>query len=310
MRKISYFIVLLFVFSLAACQQNEELAWQEGGEQVFSLTPQLPIDVTTRASISVPSTHQLRCILEVWSRGEAAALAYREEKTVTSGTLPIFKFKLERAAYTCLFWVDFLPRDAAVTEVTTTDGVKYHHYTDACFDTKDLKTVSIMDMQKLLDTDLCDGFYANLQVDNSSETLEYQVELIRPFAKLTLKEADETALATLTGFSTEFDVAASFNVALGEPLGTKKTVKVEKNFEAGSAGELFSCYVFTPSNANGISLGQMDLAFSTTEGNKKSVLAAGTIGLKRNDNKVAQGNLMAGGSSVDPDDPVLTIFKK
>ena len=79
MKKLFLIITTLFAAFLSSCTQEEMANGSAATSKRVSLSAELPGAIAnTRAEISVPATHQLRCILEVWTRGTAtSSLAYR-----------------------------------------------------------------------------------------------------------------------------------------------------------------------------------------------------------------------------------------
>lgn len=303
MKKLYYIMTLMFITLLASCSQ-QELVDQEGAEGRVSISAELPASIAaTRAQIAVPATHQLRCIIEVWTNSTTPALKYRQEVTVASGAFPMFDFALRPGDYNCLMWADFIKKDAATTEMTVED-VTYTHFEDFMYDTSDLRAITIKEEAagNLFDTDLCDGFYATLAIKKNATAVRQTMQLKRPFAKLIVKESNEEKFATLQGMSLECQLPNSFNVATGEPGKEMMTVTHGKTFEQGDASQvLFTEYVFVPST--GLSMGSFLLAFSTSEGNSRCEIPAG-IALKRNQQMVAAGKVMEGGAiETKPDEP-------
>ncbi len=306
MKKLYFIITLIFVTLLASCSQ-EEMVNKETENSRVSISAELPGDIAaTRAQIAIPSTHKLRCIIEVWTKSSSPSLKYREETTVAGGTLPAFDFALRPGDYTCLMWADIIAADAASTEVTTVDGVTYNHFEDTFYDTSDLSRIIIKDATaaNLFDTELCEGFYANLEVKKSATAVDKAVKLTRPFAKLIVKETDAEKFATLTGLTVSFEMPKTFSVATGEPGTENLTAVYSKNF--ASAGDvsyiLYTGYVFTPST--GLSLGSSILTFTTAAGKVACEIPEESIVLKRNQQMTAGGKLMGDGvldPGTDPD---------
>lgn len=304
MKKLYYIMTLMFITLLASCSQ-QELVNQEAAEGRVSISAELPASIAaTRAQIAVPATHQLRCIIEVWTNSASPVLKYRQEVAVASGAFPTFDFALRPGDYNCLMWADFIKKDAATTEMTVED-VAYTHFEDFIYDTSDLRAIAIKEgaTDHLFDTDLCDGFYATLSIKKNATAVQQTMQLKRPFAKLIVKESNAEKFATLEGMSLECQLPNSFNVATGEPGKEMMTVAHEKTFEQGDASQvLFTEYVFAPST--GLSMSSFLLAFNTSEGNSRCEIPAGSIKLKRNQQMVAGGKVMEGGTvTPKPDEP-------
>lgn len=192
MKKLYFIITLLFTVLLASCSQEEPVNGETDNSRV-SISAELPGDIAaTRAQITIPTTHKLRCIIEVWTKSDSPFLKYREEIAVAAGTVPTFDFPLRPGDYTCLMWADFIAADATVSEVTSVDGVTYTHFEDTYYDTSNLHQLTVKDefASNLFDTDLCDGFYAKLEVKKNAAAVNESMKLKRPFAKLIVQETD------------------------------------------------------------------------------------------------------------------------
>ena len=106
MKKLYFIITLLFTVLLASCSQEEPVNGETDNSRV-SISAELPGDIAaTRAQITIPTTHKLRCIIEVWTKSDSPFLKYREEIAVAAGTVPTFDFPLRPGDYTCLMWAD------------------------------------------------------------------------------------------------------------------------------------------------------------------------------------------------------------
>lgn len=306
MKKLYFIITLLFTVLLASCSQEEPVNGETDNSRV-SISAELPGDIAaTRAQITIPTTHKLRCIIEVWTKSDSPFLKYREEIAVAAGTVPTFDFPLRPGDYTCLMWADFIAADAAVSEVTSVDGVTYTHFEDTYYDTSNLHQLTVKDefASNLFDTDLCDGFYAKLEVKKNAAAVNESMKLKRPFAKLIVQETDAEKFATLTGLTVSFEMPKTFSVATGEPGAEMLTAVYDKNFASAEDAPqiLYTGYVFTPST--GLSLGSSILTFTTAAGKSTREIPGESIELKRNQQMTAGGKLMGDGAldtGTDPD---------
>ena len=306
MKKLFFIITLLFTVLLASCSQEEPVNGETDNSRV-SISAELPGDIAaTRAQITIPTTHKLRCIIEVWTKSDSPFLKYREEIAVAAGTVPTFDFPLRPGDYTCLMWADFIAADAAVSEVTSVDGVTYTHFEDTYYDTSNLHQLTVKDefASNLFDTDLCDGFYAKLEVKKNAAAVNESMKLKRPFAKLIVQETDAEKSATLTGLTVSFEMPKTFSVATGEPGAEMLTAVYDKNFASAEDAPqiLYTGYVFTPST--GLSLGSSILTFTTAAGKSTREIPGESIELKRNQQMTAGGKLMGDGAldpGTDPD---------
>lgn len=306
MKKLYFILTLMFTTLLASCSQEEPVNGETDNSRV-SISAELPGDIAaTRAQITIPTTHKLRCIIEVWTKSDSPFLKYREEIAVAAGTVPTFDFPLRPGDYTCLMWADFIAADAAVSEVTSVDGVIYTHFEDTYYDTSNLHQLTVKDefASNLFDTDLCDGFYAKLEVKKNATAVNESMKLKRPFAKLIVQETDAEKFATLTGLTVSFEMPKTFSVATGEPGAEMLTAVYDKNFASAEDAPqiLYTGYVFTPST--GLSLGSSILTFTTAAGKSTREIPGESIELKRNQQMTAGGKLMGDGAldpGTDPD---------
>lgn len=301
MKKVYYIITLMFAVLLASCANNELANTGNEKDDRVSISAEIPGSVVdTRTQITVPSTHQLRSIIEVWTKEDRPELKYRNEVLVDDGATPNFDFALSPGDYRCLVWTDFIKKDAAVTEVTTDDDITYKHFEDFCYDTSDLHNVFIKDEQgaSLFDTDLCDGFFANLELEKSMNPVSRVVKLVRPFAQLIVKEKNAGKFAALKSMQVNYEIPKGFNVATGEPVTGMMTAVYAKSFQTGDNSRvLFTNYLFTPST--GLALGAVTLSL-TTASKATNEIPSGSINLVRNQRMTASGDLIAG-EGVEPD---------
>lgn len=300
MKKLYYILTLTFVTLLAACSQ-EEMVNKETEDNRVCISAELPADIAvTRAQIAVPADYKLRCIIEVWTKSTSPTLKYRQEVAVAGGELPTFDFGLRPGDYSCLMWADFIKKDADTSEVTSGD-VTYTHFEDTFYDTSDLHAVSIKEgaTDHVFDTDLCDGFYATLVIKKNATAVQQTMKMKRPFAKLIVKENDVDKFASLNGMTVECQLPKTFSVATGEPTTEMVTAMYDKTFQPGDDTQvLFTSYVFVPSS--GLSMESFILSFDTDAGKSRCEIPAESINLKRNQQLVAAGKLMEGGT-VEPE---------
>lgn len=106
-------MTLIFMSLMASCSQ-EEIVNRETENKRVSISAEFPGNIaSTRASISIPTTHKLRCIIEVWEAEKNPELKYRNEMTVEGGVVaPTFDFALKPGEYNCLIWADLIKKDA------------------------------------------------------------------------------------------------------------------------------------------------------------------------------------------------------
>lgn len=285
---------------MASCSQ-EEIVNRETENKRVSISAEFPGNIaSTRASISIPATHKLRCIIEVWEAEKNPELKYRNEMTVEGGVVaPTFDFALKPGEYNCLIWADLIKKDAVTSEVTIGDEVTYTHFEDTYYDTSDLNSVKVKDAKALFDTDLCDGFFMSMQLKKSDTPVQKVVKLVRPFAKLIVKENEAEKFATLQKISVSYEMPEAFNVATGEPTAEKVSGLYEKTFTSGDVSRiLFTSYRFVPSTETTVS--SSTLSFKTAAGTIRCEIPGDVITLKRNQQMTAGGNLISGGG-IEPE---------
>lgn len=300
MKKLYFIMTLIFMSLMASCSQ-EEIVNRETENKRVSISAEFPGNIaSTRASISIPATHKLRCIIEVWEAEKNPELKYRNEMTVEGGVVvPTFDFALKPGEYNCLIWADLIKKDAATSEVTIGNEVTYTHFEDTYYDTSDLNSVKVKDAKALFDTDLCDGFFMSMQLKKSDTPVQKVVKLVRPFAKLIVKENEAEKFATLQKISVSYEMPEAFNVATGEPTAEKVSGLYEKTFTSGDVSRiLFTSYRFVPSTETTVS--SSTLSFKTAAGTIRCEIPGDVITLKRNQQMTAGGNLISGGG-IEPE---------
>ena len=305
MKKIVYILVALFMTLFVACTQEESVETLNGDSRVnFSL--KLPSSVaSTRAAITVPASYKMRCILEVWTADDEPMLKHREEQAIEGGATPSIDFKLQAGDYTCLIWTDFIAADAAEEQITTEDGLTYTRYADTFYNTENLKSITIKDVNgaNLFDTDACDAFFARIDLEKKSEAVAQTVTLTRPLAKLVFKEDDAEQFSLLTKLRASYQVPSGFNVATGEPLSSMQSLNfIKKDIDKDNAGRvLFSNYVFIPSDAK-LEMETISFQFSLGSTVLNREIPAGAVALTRNQQLNVKGELIGDGTFV-PEEP-------
>lgn len=301
MKNLFVIITVIFMSLFTSCSKEEMMNSTEESNRVC-IFAELPKDAAaTRAQIGIPATHKLRCIIEVWTKEDSPVLVHREEVAVEAGAIPPFEFALKSGDYNCLMWADFIKKEAGTTPVTS-EGVTYDHFEEIYYRTDDLHAVTIIDenAENLFDTDLCDAFFAQLELKKEESGVSEQLKLARPFAQLIVKEKDATKFGELKKMRAIYDVPKGFNVAMSEPTSETMSAVYEKTFEEDDKSQiLFTNYIFAPSATSGKALGTMALSF-TTNSKVNCEIAAGSVIIKRNEKANASGNLITEGT-IDPD---------
>lgn len=301
MKNLYFVVILVFLSLLTSCSREEVMHSAEESDRVCIFPEFFEGTAVTRAQIHIAATHKLRCIIEVWTKEASPVLVYRDEVAVEAGVIPPFEFKLTEGDYDCLMWADFIEKGAQAAPVTSGD-VTYTHFEEIYYNTSDLHRVSIIDekAENLFDTDLCDAFFAQLELKKEDKGMSEKLKLGRPFAKLTVKEKDVEKFAELKKLRVIYEIPRSFDVSAGEPADEMMDAVLEKEFgEEDDSGVLFSNYIFAPSSPGGKALGTMTFSFAT-KSKLACEVAAGSVVIRRNEKVTASGNLIAEGM-VEPD---------
>lgn len=291
------FWLMALVGLFASCSQDETDALQVDNENNrVSLTASLPDDFAQIGTRALPTAtdHQLRCILEVWTKDQTPTLKQRIEKVGLTGDNVVFDFEIEEGTYNCLFWADFIATDAGNTNATF-GSVNYTHYDDKYYTTNDatngLKAVSILTSAyaSAFNTDARDAFFGQYELKKEAVAVTNPSipALTRPFAKLTIKEKNSVNYGYCSGLTAVYDVPNTFNVSTGTVGNT--TVQVTCSSKSTESLTLFSDYIFTDATST---LGAIELSFSGSKTFQPVTIPAG-IPLKRNYKTNASGNLIS-----------------
>lgn len=290
-----YLWIIALVGLMTSCSQDETDALQTATESNrVTLTASLPEDfaqIGTRALPAAPTDHKLRCILEVWTQGESPALKYREERVGLTGDNVVFDFTIDEGTYDCLFWADFIGKDAKGLSTTIGD-ISYGHYDDKFYATNNstngLKAISIIENKYAFNTDARDAFFGHYVLEKRTAAVENPSipALTRPFAKLTIKEKNATNYGYCNGLTATYNVPTTFNVLDGTVSGMAQVTCSSKSTESQT---LFSDYILTDASST---LGSIDLTFTGTKDLQSVTIPAG-IPLKRNYKTNAAGSLIS-----------------
>ncbi len=292
-----YLWIVALVGLMTSCSQDETDALPtDTNANRVTLTASLPADFAqpqpqSRALPAAPTDHKLRCILEVWTQDPSPALKYREEKVGLSGDNVVFDFTIDEGTYDCLFWADFIGKDAKDLPTTIGD-LSSTHYDDKFYTTNDatngLKAISIINNAYVFNTDARDAFFGHYVLDKQAAAVTNPSidALTRPFAKLTIKEKDPINYSYCSGLTAKYEVPTTFNVLDGTVSGTAQVTCSSKSTEPQT---LFSDYILTDASST---LGSIDLTFTGTKDLQSVTIPAG-IPLKRNYKTNAAGSLIS-----------------
>lgn len=305
-----YLWIIALVGLMTACSQDETDALQTADESnCVTITASLPGDfaqIGTRALPSPANKHQLRCILEVWTKAATPVLKYRKEKTSLSGDNVVFEFTIddEAATYDCLFWADFIATDAATDASASIGSVTYTHYADKYYATNTdngLRAVSITGTDYIKDgyftSDARDAFFSHAELQKQAgASVTLSTSLTRPFAKLFIKEKTKSDYQFCNSTKINYTVPKTFNVSTGTASDTY-SVSCDEAYPAGNISSndftLFSDLIFTSSTTRE-TLGQISLTFEIAgAGTSKSATIPAGVPIQRNYKTNAVGKLIS-----------------
>lgn len=238
--------------------------------------------------------HKLRCILELWTKGEGAKLVYHSEiavePTAEKTQLP-FDLTIDNGTYDCLMWVDYI--DASATPITRAeDGTS--RYADKYYDTSNLKNITVIDMNSLINNDACDAFYFSGEVQKiDGKALVLEPELVRPFAKVSVLEKNLREFNLLKGLTVNYKAPAAFDISTGTVYGEATVVSLSIptfNSAATPDGTLFSTYIFAGEEDG--AMGEIQLSFTTKQGIQQVTIPADLVPVLRNQHIKVSGNMM------------------
>lgn len=286
-------LFLCFVPLLVSCSDDDNTSGVDAGQMRVSAV--LPTSITTGGAEDIAG-HKLRCILELWTKGEGAKLAYRNEVAVEPSAeatnLP-FDLAVDAGTYDCLMWVDYIDASAAATSRAEAGTVGY---ADKYYDTSDLRNITIKDMNGLINNDAADALYYSGEVSKKSgEALVLEPEMVRPFTKVSVLEKNLREFNLLWRLSVSYDAATKFDVSTGKVVdgetATADFTVPEFDAEATPDGTLFSAYIFA--NEENLDMGEIYLTFTTKQGVQNVTVPANLVPLLRNQHIKVSGNMMA-----------------
>lgn len=264
-----YFWLLALIGVITSCSQDETLPTATRADRV-TIGASINRAIQSRAaSVTVPTGHKLRYVLEVWGTGDGATLVHKNEMTATDNTAVNFEFTLETAGkYKALLWADFVVEGAAETSPTSPNA--YTHYADNHYTTTSLKAVALAKMgdDYKVNTESRDAFFATMEIDKETGAYAETVELTRPFGQINIIEKKTDLIAEVGEMTITYNVPQTFNVETGTPENT--TVAVNPKVESGQLptattdrkANLFYDFIFAPATGQ-TTLGAINLKFTT-----------------------------------------------
>ena len=290
---------------VTSCNDDENTSGYDVNQ--IRISAAFPNDISTAQAKTVGG-HKLRCILELWTKGESARMVHREEVAVdpAGGTSnAVFEFVMDADTYDCLMWADYI--DAGATPTMGSGENSSASYADKYYDTSNLKNVTVKDALSLINNEACDAFFYSGEVQKKKgQTYQQEVQLLRPFAKVSILEKNLKEFNLLKGLTVKFSAHTSFNVNTAKAQDESEEVKYTDasfNPELAADGTLFSAYFFI--DEEGRKLEEVNLDFTTDLG-VQNVVVPQIIPLLRNQHIKVSGNMMS--ESPDPDNEFEVSF--
>lgn len=234
MKKYSIYLCLALLIGLfSSCSQDDNDALSADAGNLVSFTATLPADwapaTTIRAVPAAPASHQLRCILEIWTK-DLSVLKVRKELPATGTGDLTFTFELgEMGEYKALLWADYIDAGASATTATIAGLAGVDHYPDKYYTTDGASGLQAVQLIAGAATpcELRDGFFGSTDFTKNALPLrDLSVTLTRPFAKLTIAEKDNNIYNYCDKVVATYTVPKQFNVANGTSKGTYNNTRV------------------------------------------------------------------------------------
>ena len=293
MKKNLLFGLMALTGLFASCSQDEVLNQPTDNSNQVSMSVEMPADFAkTRAVPSSPAGHQLRCILEVWTKDGATMKVRKEQIATGTGTITIAFELADQGDYKAVLWADYIDQSA-----TATSG----HYPDKYYITNDatgLKKVAINTAGGYPYTaQVREAFTGSTEfTKDAAAKTDLTATLTRPLTKVTIAEKTTANFNLCTNVNAAYTVPSEFN-AFDATVGA---TTYSATYNAAPEGteisvapntykSLFTDYVFTTADAT---MGEIAMTFTGTGTLKPKTIPAG-IPLKRNNWVRAAGNLIA-----------------
>lgn len=281
------------VAMFTSCTKNDSLDACFNANANVSVTVELPEDeMPSRALPASPDAHELRCILEVWSKGENPKLQGRLEKLGSqsneTGNLS-FDFYVEDGSYDLRLWADYI-------DLPETSSVALNRFPDKYYNTEDLTSVSVIGEGSMFNTDACDAFFgtATFTIDETSIVQE-KITLSRALAKITVSDKNLESFPKVNSLSVSYSVPSAFNVTDSSATG-KMVAKLDNAKLLGNGKDdlrLFSSYNFV-NGSNVGTLGEIVMTFDFTDGSTpvRTVAIPANMPVQRNHKTNIKGHII------------------
>lgn len=305
---VSLFLLLgISIFAIACSDDDDSTNISSEPDQV-SISVALPNALNTLTQEM--ASHQLRCILEVWSKDVTPNLVYRKEVIAPDKQTQKFSldFTIQDGTYNYLIWADYIDVDAVTEQKTFSGGIAFAHYTDKYYGTSNLRQITATDVKCFIDNEACDAFfYSGELLKKEKEARLLEVELIHPFTKISIRENDKTELTRLKGLSLSYNSPVKFDVSSGKVSKDRSQVTYTNNnynSEVAIESTLFTAYIFTDSESH--EMGAIDLTLITAQGSPTITIPEELITLERGRHIKVNGNMMK--EVPDPDDIFEIVY--
>ena len=309
---ILYALSTLWILLFTACSQ-EEVKQSPSESNRIRISATLPQDAATRTALPFEDGHELRCILEVWSQDKTPALVYRSEQLgygADGQELLVFETELESASYDCLIWADYVEANAPTEEISVNDKVKYIHYADKYYDTKDLKKIAVKDPSLLFYNNACDAFCGKTTFFKEAEfASNVTATLQRPFCKVVFMEKDEANFSIGKSMNITLKMPTEYNVSTEKPLNQTE-VNHSREFAADEPDTnteriVSTAYIFASAGEE-LALETISMNFVNRNNQQYTQQIPAGIPVVRNKRILARGYLM-GKKIFGPEDAQIEV---
>ena len=287
MKKNILYMILFCCMGLlsVACSDDEDSSGVKGNQVRISAL--LPEGISTEQPGNIDG-HKLRYILEIRTQGGASKVLRKELAVEPTAEVKngLFDITLDAGTYDCVIWADYV--DAAT--VAGDDKL----FTDKYYDTSNLENVRVKDANSLINNDASDAFYYSGELSKGDENLVLELNLVRPFTKVSVLEKNLREFKKLLGLEASFKAPLAFNAATGIAATEETVLSIGMpTFNPADTpdGTLFSAYIF--SNTESRNMDAIQLTFTTKEGTKDVAVPAGLVPLLRGQHVKVSGNMMA-----------------
>lgn len=267
-RHFLWFIALAGL--ITSCSQDEAAGPQNDAGNRVRIGANINAVTTRAASVTIPESHKLRYVLEVWDTETAPACIYKEEKTATTAAVE-FDFILSKAGdYKALLWADYVPEDETGTSVNSPNT--YTHYKDHYYTTNSADGLKAVALAKtgadyVINDDARDAFFACIPIKKETGAFAKEVELTRPFGQINVIEKNTDLRNYVASMTLTYAVPNIFNVEAGATTGTANVTPAVSALPTATGdrkANLFYDFIFAPATGQ-TTLGEIVLKFESND---------------------------------------------